>query len=285
MARWRSAGAAVAAAALLAALAGCGSGGDGRAEPGRPSPTAVRSSPSASAKPTDRSPQGVLLAAEQALQTARRAQLSYRFDTPDGHSDSADGVLYWAPRTIMKLTKTTPGATDQLIVMDTVSYRGGDAATASRLGGRHWEKSAEATGPDGRKETPYAPLVDQLNPLQAVTAAAGAPDLRLVGPENLGEGLVEHYTATVPVADYVAAQQNLLTEDRRRQLGSALGAGGVTTLTLDLWFNDKDQLVQLHRSGAGSQGVLDQLVLYSDWGGQLAVLAPAESDTQDDSGS
>ncbi|PYC78014.1 hypothetical protein C7C46_16880 [Streptomyces tateyamensis] len=284
MARWRPAGAVLAAAVLLATLAGCGSGGDGPAGAGRPSPTAAGSSPSPSAKSTDRSPQGVMLAAEQALQTARRAQLTYRFDTPDGTSDSADGVLFWAPRTIMKLARTTPGATDQLIVMDTVCYRGGDAATAARLGGKHWEKTAEVTGPDGRKETPYASLVDQLNPLQAVTAAAAATDLKLVGPENLGAGPVEHYTATLTVAGYVAAQQNLLTADRREQLTAALGSGGLTTLTLDLWLNDKDQLVQLHRSGAGTAGRLDQLVIYSDWGGQLAVLAPAESDTRDTSG-
>jgi hypothetical protein len=285
MAGRRSAGAALAVAALLATLAGCSSDGGGPAQSGRPSPTADRSSASPSAKPTDRSPQGVMLAAEQVLATDRRAQLSYRFDAPDGTSDSADGVLYWAPRTIMKLTKTTPGATDQLIVMGTVCYRGGDAATAARLGGRHWEKSAEVTGPDGRKETPYAPLVDQLNPQQAVTAAAAAPDLKLVGQENLGAGVVEHYTASLPVAGYVAAQQNLLTADRQAQLSAALGAGGVGTLTLDLWLNDKDQLVQLHRAGTGSEGRLDQLVLYSDWGGQLAVLAPPENDTQDAGGS
>ncbi|WP_157537939.1 hypothetical protein [Kitasatospora azatica] len=277
--RQRVWGAALAAVTLIGALTACGGGGGGP-DPVRPSPPPVASPSPSAAKPTDRSPKGVLLSAGQLLETARRARLSYRFDTPDGHSDGADGMLFWAPRTIMKLIKTTPGATDQLIVMDTVSYRGGDAATAARLGGRHWEKSAEVTGPDGRKETPFAPLVDQLNPLQAVTAAAGAADLRLLGEERIGEATVEHYTATLPVAEYVAAQQDLLTADRREQLAGALGRGGVSTLTVDLWLNDKDQLVQLHRTGSGSGGDLDQLVQYSDWGGPLAVQAPAENDTR-----
>ncbi|WP_329564879.1 hypothetical protein [Kitasatospora sp. NBC_01266] len=281
----RAAGAAVVAVALTAALAACGGGSGGRPAAGA---TAVPStaSPSASAsKPADRSPQGVLLSAEQVLESARRAKVSYRFDSPDGTSDSAFGVLYWAPRTIMQLTKTNPGATDQLIVMDTVAYQGGDAATAARLGGKHWQKTAEVYGPDGRPETPFAALVDQLNPLQAVTAAAGAGDLEKLGEEKVGDQTAEHYTATVTVADYAAAQQNLLTADRRAQLATTLGQGGVSTLTLDLWLNDKDQLIQLQRSGTGSKDELVQLVQYSEFGGQLAVTAPAEDDTQDLGGS
>ncbi|MDH6121226.1 hypothetical protein ABH930_000006 [Kitasatospora sp. GAS204A] len=276
----RTAGAAVVAVALAAALAACGGGGGRPVVGATPSPSVTASaSPS---KPADRSPQGVLLSAEQVLQTARRAKLSYRFDNPDGTSDSADGVLYWAPRTIMQLTKTTPGATDQLIVMDTISYQGGDAATAARLGGKHWQKSAEVLGPDGRPETPFAALVDQLNPLQAVTAAANAGDLQKVGEEKVGDQTAEHYTATVTVAGYAAAQLNLLTADRRTQLAATLGQGGVGALSLDLWLNDKDQLVQLQRSGAGSKGELVQVVQYSDFGSsQLAVTAPAEGDTQD----
>lgn len=180
MARRRTAGAAAVAAALIAALAACGGPAGGAVTlPTSPAPSIGSASPTD--KPTDRSPQGVLLSAEQVLQTARRAKLSYRFDTPDGKSDSADGSLYWAPRTIMQLTKTNPGATDQLIVMDTVSYQGGDAATAARLGGKHWVKSPEVLGPDGHPVTPFAALVDQLNPLEAVTAAANAPDLRKLG--------------------------------------------------------------------------------------------------------
>ncbi|GAB2692590.1 hypothetical protein [Kitasatospora kifunensis] len=279
MARRRTAGAVAVAAALVATLAACGGGGGSGRPTTSPSPSAGSASPTAT-KSSDRSPQGVMLSAEQVLQTARRAKLSYRFDTPDGKSDSADGSLYWAPRTIMQLTKTNPGATDQLIVMDTVSYQGGDAATAARLGGKHWEKSPEVMGPDGHPVTPFAALVDQLNPLEAVTAAANASDLQKLGEEKLGDSTVEHYTATLSVSDYTAAQQNLLTSDRRDSLAAALGQGGVTTLTLDLWLNDKDQLVQLQRGGSGTKGDLEQVIQYSEFGGNLAVQAPAESDTQ-----
>lgn len=101
----------------------------------------------------------------------------------------------------------------------------------------------------------------------------------------MGDQTAEHYTATVTVADYAAAQQNLLTADRRAQLATTLGQGGVSTLTLDLWLNDKDQLIQLQRSGTGSKDELVQLVQYSEFGGQLAVTAPAEDDTQDLGGS
>ncbi|WP_344444456.1 hypothetical protein [Kitasatospora nipponensis] len=268
----------MAAVLMAAGLTACG-GGAGA--PAQLSPSRPATSPSPSeAGSSDRSPRGVMLSAAQGLQSSRRAKLSFWSNTPDGRNQSAAGVLYWAPRTIMQLGWTMPGATDQLIVMDTVSYQGGDAATAARLGGRHWEKSGEVIGPDGRKETPFASLVDQLNPVLAVTAAAGAGDLRLLGEEKLSEGSAEHYRATLSVADYAAAQQDLLTAERREQLATALGQGGVGTVTLDLWLNDKDQLVQLQRSGRGSQGSLDQTIQYSDFGGPLAVQAPAENDTQ-----
>ncbi|MFI9269310.1 hypothetical protein ACIGXM_01080 [Kitasatospora sp. NPDC052896] len=279
MAARRRAAALVVAAGLIGGLAACG-GSSHRAGPS-PSPSTASPSPTG-ARPTDRSPRGVMLSSALELQSARRAKFSYQFTGPAATDvDSADGVLFWAPRTVMQLTHTTPGATDQLIVLDTVAYQGGDAATAAKLGGKHWQKTDETTGPDGRPEIPFSTLIDQINPLYAVTAAAAAPDLQLLGEEKVGDASTEHYQATVTVADYAAAQQALLTPARSQALAGALSQGGVTTLTLDLWLNDKDQPVQLHLLGSGSQGTLEHTVDYSDYGGAFAVQAPAESDTQD----
>ncbi|WP_280726991.1 hypothetical protein [Kitasatospora sp. MAA4] len=267
---------------MIGTLAACGGGaGD---QPGSSASPSASASPSEGSKSADRSPHGVLVSSEQGLLTTRRAKISYQLSsTSAGRSDSesGDGVLFWAPRTVMQLQRTVDGTSSQLIVLDTVSYQGGDAATAARLGGRHWEKSAEVTGPDGRTETPFAQLIDQLNPQVAVAGAAAAADLQLLGEEKLGESTVQHYRATVSVADYVAAQQPLLTAYRQQQLATALSQGGVTTLDLDLWLNDHDQLVKLERSGQGGQGGFDETVLFSDYGGAFSVQAPAESDTQD----
>lgn len=284
MAGQRRTAALAVAATLMGALAACSGGA---AQPGRPSASPSATAPSSEgSKSADRSPHGVMLSAEQVLQTARRAKLSYQHTATgpgaqQSDTDSGDGVLFWAPRTVMQLQRTTDGTTSQLIVLDTVSYQGGDAATAARLGGRHWQKSAEVTGPDGRIATPFAELVDELNPLVAVTGAAAASDLQLLGEEKLNDSTVQHYQASVSVADYVAAQEPLLTATRRQQLTSTLSVGGVQTLTLDLWLNDHDQLVKLQRTGQGATGSLDDSVLYSDYGGAFAVQAPDESDTQD----
>ncbi|WP_035800792.1 hypothetical protein [Kitasatospora mediocidica] len=281
MAGRRTAVALAVAVALTGGLAACdgsGSGGPG------PAATSSSASPTDGSKSADRSPHGVMVSVAQGLLSTRRAKLSYQeTSTLAGHSDteSGDGVLFWAPRTVMQLQRTVDGVSSQLIVLDTVSYQGGDAATAARLGGRHWEKSAEVTGPDGRTETPFAELIDQLNPQVAVAGAAGAADLRLLGEEKLGDNTVQHYQASVSVADYVAAQQSLLTANRQQQLTTTLSKGGVGTIGLDLWLNDHDQLVKLERSGQGGQGGFDETVLYSDYGGAFSVQAPAESDTQD----
>lgn len=138
--------------------------------------------------------------------------------------------------------------------MDTVAYEGGDAATAARLGGRHWERFAGAPGPDGHREIPYAGLIDLLNPVVALAAAtADGTTAQYVGEEKFEDSTVEHYRVSTDAARYAAAQTQL-GQTRREGLRAALAPGGSASLTLDLWLNDKDQLVRLQRTGVGDSG-------------------------------
>ncbi|MFD0528727.1 hypothetical protein ACFQ1I_19845 [Kitasatospora arboriphila] len=155
---------AAAAAALAAVLTACGSGSGG-APAASPSASA---DPTVLATPTDRSPHGVLLSAQLAVHGARRARFSGNLG-----SDTVAGLLFWAPKTVLQLKR--PGTTEEVVVLDTTAYRGGDAATASRLGGRHWEKFTGVPGTDGQRAVPYADTVDRLNPVVALTAAVAAP--------------------------------------------------------------------------------------------------------------
>ncbi|MFD9130262.1 hypothetical protein [Kitasatospora sp. NPDC059571] len=263
---------AAAAAALVVLLAACGSGRGGGTAAASPSSSPV--SPTALPSPTDRSPHGVLMAAQLAMHSARRARF-----TGNLGSDTVAGMLFWAPKTVLQLKR--PGTTAQVIVLDTTAYRGGDAATAARQGGRHWERFTAAPGPGGVHEVPYAAAVDRLNPVVALTAAvaAGAPER--IGEEQLDDATVQHYRVTVTAAEYVAAQSQL-DRDRRTALLASLGGGGV--VVIDLWLNGSDQLVQLHRTGSGAAGQLDDTLRFADFAGPLSVQAPAESDTLDASG-
>jgi hypothetical protein len=250
------------AAGLLAGLTACGgsSGATGT------DASAAVSSPTALATPTDRSPHGVLLTAQLAARNARRAEFKYRLG-----SSEAQGMLFWAPKTVLKLSR--PESDDQVIVLDTTAYLGGGPATALRLNGRHWEKYTGGLDADGQKQVPYAALVDRLNPMVALTAAVAVDSPLLVGEEQLQDATVEHYRVTMPTSAYAAAQTQL-SAARRAALQTALGGGA---LTLDLWLNDKDQLVQLRRVTAQA----DDTVTYSDYAGPLSVQAPAEADTAD----
>ncbi|MFJ2866335.1 hypothetical protein [Kitasatospora sp. NPDC087314] len=273
--------AALAAVVLLASgLTGCGGGGGASSTPSSspaPTSTPTSASPSGPAKPTDRSPHGVLLSAQLAMQTARRAKVSYRLG-----ADAGSGPLFWQPKTALQIKRSTPADAEQLIVVDTVAYQGGDAATAARQGGRHWERFAVPPDPDGHKEVPYAGLIDLLNPVEALAAATvDGADARFVGEEKFEDSTVEHYRVTTTAERYAAAQTQL-TQSRRDGLRAALAPGGSLSLTLDLWLNDKDQLVKLQRTGSGDSGQADDSVLYSDFAGALlSVQAPAESDTVD----
>ncbi|MFD9684466.1 hypothetical protein ACFXPX_08125 [Kitasatospora sp. NPDC059146] len=273
--------AAVAVVAVLASgLTGCG-GGDAPATPsaGASASTAAATAatPTGPAKPTDRSPHGVLLSAQLAMQTARRAKVGYRLG-----ADAGSGSLFWAPKTAAQLKRSTPGDAEQLIVVDTVGYQGGDAATAARNGGRHWERFSVPTDPDGHKAVPYAGLLDLLNPVEALAAAtADGVEPAFVGEEKFEDSTVEHYRVTTTAEKYAAAQTQL-TQARRDGLRAALAPGGSLELTLDLWLNDKDQLVRLQRTGNGDSGRADDSVIYSDPAGALlSAQAPAETDTVD----
>ncbi|MFJ1753156.1 hypothetical protein [Kitasatospora sp. NPDC088134] len=251
------------AAALLAAvlLGGAATGCTGSAPAPDPAATATAgvapSSPQPS--PTDRSPHGVLLSAQLALHDARRAE----FRAVLGE-DRARGALFWAPKTVLKYQSDLDARL--LMVLDTSAYLGGDQASALRLGGPHWQKFA-----GGR--TPYAALIDRLSPVVAVTAAVAASDPVPLGEEKLLDGTAAHYRVTLTAARYAAAQTQL-DPARRQALESALGPGEVV---LDLWLNDRDQLVQLRRAAAEVD-----TVSYAEYGSSaLSVQAPAEADTAD----
>ncbi|MFB6892950.1 hypothetical protein ACFCX4_26980 [Kitasatospora sp. NPDC056327] len=272
----------VALAVLAAGPAGCGAAGEPArsASPsasGDATPTPSSASPTWPAKPTDRSPHGVLLSAQLAMQTARRAKVNYRLG-----ADAGSGPLFWQPKTALQVKRSTQAAAEQLIVVDTVAYEGGDAATAARQGGRRWERFAGAPGPDGHREIPYAGLIDLLNPVVALAAAtAEGITAQYVGEDRFEDSAVEHYRVTTDAARYAAAQTQL-AQARRDGLRAALAPGASASLTLDLWLNDKDQLVRLQRTGTGEGGArLDDSVVYTEPGGPLSVQAPAEADTVD----
>ncbi|MFH8382877.1 hypothetical protein ACH4E7_18270 [Kitasatospora sp. NPDC018058] len=277
--------AALAAVAVLASgLTGCGGGDDASGTPSgsptSPSAPPTSATPTGPAKPTDRSPHGVLLSAELAMQTARRAKVSYRLG-----GDAGSGPLFWAPKTALQIKRSTPADAEQLIVVDTTAYQGGDAATAARNGGKHWERFSVPPGPDGHKEVPYAGLIDLLNPVEALAAAtADGVDPTFVGEEKFEDSTVEHYRVTTTAEKYAAAQTQL-SQARRDGLRAALAPGGSLSLSVDLWLNDKDQLVRLQRTGNGDSGRADDSVLYSDFAGPLlSAQAPAETDTVDTGG-
>ncbi|GAA1069321.1 MULTISPECIES: hypothetical protein [Kitasatospora] len=261
---------AAAAAALAAVLTACGSGSGG-APAASPSASA---DPTVLATPTDRSPHGVLLSAQLAVHGARRARFSGNLG-----SDTVAGLLFWAPKTVLQLKR--PGTTEEVVVLDTTAYRGGDAATASRLGGRHWEKFTGVPGTDGQRAVPYADTVDRLNPVVALTAAVAAPAPERIGAEEIDDTAVVHYRVATTVADYAEAQTQL-PPARRAALRTALGDGGV--ITLDVWLNDRDQPVQLQRTGSGAAERISDTLRFDEFGGPLSVQAPAESDTADAGG-
>lgn len=127
---------------------------------------------------------------------------------------------------------------------------------------------------DGHREIPYAGLIDLLNPVEALAAAtADGIEAQYLGEEKFEDSAVEHFRVTTDAERYAAAQVQL-GQARRDGLRAALAPGGSVSLTLDLWLNDKDQLVRLQRTGTGASGRADDAVLYSDFAGDPLGAGP-----------
>ncbi|MFG3056475.1 hypothetical protein ACGFZP_36735 [Kitasatospora sp. NPDC048239] len=253
---------AVTAAVLMAGLSACSSGG--KAEP-------KAAGDAVGGKVLDLDPKAALAASALVMQKAGNGSVRIV-----AQQDTAAGTSEWQhAKTSSDLTGQAKGGTKARIIGDDVFLGGGPEVTAA-LGGRHWARGEAKDPLVGPMAGMFLTMAQMINPVLQLTAAAQAGKPEKVGSETVAGVQTTHYRVveeTAKLAEGLAA----LGADQRASVQKALEAYG-KTLTVDLWINAKQELVQLKEYGdkAGEQAGVT--VTYSGLGAAPKIEAPAAGD-------
>ncbi|AXI78074.1 hypothetical protein [Peterkaempfera bronchialis] len=258
MRRIRTAVAVAAAAALLGGATACG--GDGGRE---------------------RTPQEAFQASAKVMAAAGAAKVALvRQDPADGPS-SGSGVLSWGSKPALDLVLDRGSGEVAVRTLDGVVYLGADAAQTVRMGGRRWMKFDPEKSSGGNSEAAgYSTWSEQLDPVSDLAALAEVGTLQRLGEERLGDVHTVHYRGTATIRALVGATGDLTAAQRVSVLGAYLRQGA-TSVTADIWINDKDEVVQERKTCKVAKGEAITSTRYSEIGTEVNIQAPLPDDTFD----
>jgi hypothetical protein len=270
--------------AMMAGLTACGSGG-GSVDGGHGGVHLV-------------SPIEALKLASHATEKKKSAhvEVTTTMGTPNGSQTSeGKGEISWATGGVTgSLTMTQKGGAvagspmagkemQARYTQDAMYVNVGDQFASTVGHGAHWIKYdydalAQQAGASG------AFLKDQLqnnNPSRSVQLVLATGKVKKAGTENVRGQKTTHYSGTVKVSELARMQSKEMSEADLQQLQKQLEAAGMDTEKIDLWINEDDLLVKKAEHATTDNGAYDSTAFYSDYGVDVAVQAPAASDTRD----
>ncbi|GAA2841260.1 hypothetical protein RMN57_17020 [Kitasatospora sp. CM 4170] len=254
----------VTSAVLVAALAACGS--SGKSDAG----TDPKSAADAIAgQVADLDPKAALAASALVMQKAGNGSISVV--TPE---DTGTGAADWRQKLAVDLSGQGSGGTKARVVGDDL-YLGGGPATAA-LGGKHWARTDPKDPLLGPTAGVFLTTAQMVNPVLQLTVAAQAGKPTKVGPETVDGVQTTHFHAVEDAAKLVEGL-GALSADQRAAVQKTLAEDG-KTLTVDLWINAKQELVQLKEYGDKGGEKSTVTVKYSGLGAAPKIEAPAASD-------
>ncbi|MFJ6214334.1 hypothetical protein ACIQGZ_13520 [Streptomyces sp. NPDC092296] len=256
----RTAAAAVAVAVLLGGTAGC------------------------SERHRERTPVEAFQAAAKVMEAAGAASIALERHDPDQGPSTGSGVLSWGSRPAMDVALHGGSGELRVRTLDGVVYLGTDAAEAARRGGLPWTKYDPEVLP-GRTDPAavYSTWSEQLNPASDLAALARVGTLRRVGEERLEATDTVHYRGAAATGALVGAS-GALTAAQRAAVLAAYRELGVTSITADIWINDRDEVVQERRTCRSASGDATTTTRYSRIGAEVDIQAPLPEETFDLSG-
>ncbi|OIJ96474.1 hypothetical protein BIV25_18075 [Streptomyces sp. MUSC 14] len=275
----------IAAAAALTSVAACGSaGGTGKSDKAAGGGT-IHVSPIAA----------VLRTAEQSTDKANSATVRSTMSVGDVISTSSTGSLRWGDGLRGDLTITyTGGRLAEAMrkngaapamharYLPDAYYVNMGAASAQRMGGRHWLKYAydDLAKFGGASGSYMKDQIQTATPNSSVQMLLASGDVKKVGEEPVSGARATHYSGTVNVADLAGRSSNL-TAEQMSALKAQLDTAGITTETIDIWINDQNLLVKKSEKAHTAKGELTNTASYSDYGVQVSAEAPPAGDTKD----
>ncbi|WP_377270810.1 hypothetical protein [Peterkaempfera sp. SMS 1(5)a] len=229
----------------------------------------------------ERTPKEAFQAAAKVMADAGAAKVVLQRQDPVEGASSGSGVLSWGSKPAMELVMRHGAAQVQVRTLDGIVYLVADPEQSAWMGGRHWMRFDPRTSHgDGAGAAVYSTWGEQLSPASDLTALAAVGRLRQVGPEKLDDMDTVHYRASASVADLVGASSDLSPEQRTSVL-DAYRKQGATSITVDVWIDAKDQVVQERRACLLAKGSETTSTRYSAIGMEVDIQAPLPDDTFD----
>ncbi|MEV7596471.1 hypothetical protein AB0O91_03680 [Kitasatospora sp. NPDC089797] len=256
------------AAVLLAALTACGSKGDSKST----AADAKDAGAAAAAAGLTADPKAALTAAALVMQKAGNGKVAMTSSDPSAPGGSGTADWKDPAKVAVDVSSDLGGKKLKVRVIGADAYVGGDDATAAALQGKHWVKvpASEEMGAG------FGVMGQMMNPVAQLTVAAGSGKLTKVGQESVDGVQTTHLRAVEDSAALVAGMTSL-TPEQRQSVQKTLEKDG-KTLTIDLWLNDKQELVKYQEYGDTNGASQAVTVTYSDLGKGTKVEAPAAGD-------
>lgn len=209
------------------------------------------------------------------------AEVKVTTDLGTGTPIAMDGTYSWGDGTAYDVQMDTEAAqmqtvqddpTIQCLLVDGVYYYDVDPQASGPLKGKEWMKvdASAVFGENGAKAMTGGSGADPTASLKTIKYAKNVEDL---GSETVDGQKTTHYRATVRASDMGKLKDAYTGESSL--LNST--TGGATSLTIDIWVNDKDLPVRLKENIGGLKVTMD----FEKFGATADLKAPPAAETAD----
>ncbi|MFI6471472.1 hypothetical protein ACIBL5_14640 [Streptomyces sp. NPDC050516] len=282
---------------LVAATAGCQSGGDSK----KAAEVPKKAAPQSSAKDA----RTALQAAYKKTSAAKSAKVTLKMSMPAGAAGAAgagagdmvmSGVQSWDPAAMdmtmsgSAFAQAGKDAPDKIrmVQLDNVMYMDMGTALSQHMDGKHWMKMdlgalAPAGGGGAASSQSLTGGAEKQDPAQQLAVLTDSPSLKHLGSEQIDGAPAEHYKGTLTLDEMAASNQALdgmSAQDRQKLLDTAKQSG-IKGYDTELWINKDGYPVQMNLGIATPQGKITMNAHYSDYGAKVAVKAPPAAETFD----
>ncbi|MCX5204852.1 hypothetical protein OG897_25770 [Streptomyces sp. NBC_00237] len=294
---WKRAGISAVALAAVVGLAGCQDDG------GKDGQTGKKAAGDAAPKTQDRAGAARMLKATyRKTVEAKSAKVKMTMSMPgamQGGEIEMSGVLGWEP-TVLDMTMKPTGALKskggdkgpseiRMIMRDNVMYMDLGPKMAAEMDGKRWMKldlkeAAKSGGEDVAKQLTGGMDNANQDPSRQIGMLLESPNLKHVGPEDVGGVATQHYKGTLSVAEMLKTNKDAdrqLTGKERDELLANMNKAGIKGYDTDVWVDDKGYPAKMVVGMDSAKGKVNIAMTYSDYGTKATVEVPPAKDTLD----
>ncbi|WP_285737049.1 hypothetical protein [Kitasatospora phosalacinea] len=254
----------------IGALTACSSSGSGGSTDAKTGGDASQSAPAAGKGGAKLPPKEALLASAAVMEKAGSAKLAVK----GGEADDDGTVDYvWKDPASFLMTGTEDGKEIKALVVGGQMYVGVTPDMAAVAKGKKWVSldASDGSAEDGNETASLNAMVQVMNP--AIQLAAAAPTATLAGTETVSGQSTTHYRSEMKAEDLVSKMK--LDGALKPKVLAEIKKDG-DTVVVELWINDKGELVQQSVTGSSPKaGDKPETITYSGLGTVKATPAPA----------